>query len=317
MTRRVLVTGGGGFVGQWLSRTLLEHGWTVYAGTTMPSAHATVLTDKERNAIRWTPLDVRSDDSLRQAIECSKPERVAHLAGIASSTEANAAPLRAFEVNALGAMRLLAALTAAAAEDVRVLIVGSAEEYGAHDRSAYPIAESAELRPLTAYAVGKAAQELIALQAFRGSAMQVVCTRSFNHSGVGQADAYLLPTLVTRVRALPRSGGTLRIGNGTVVRDFLHVADVVDAYMALLDKGVAGEVYNVSSGDGMTIRDLAARVLKRAGVTADISSDSALLRPIDVPIMIGDNSKLRQATGWAPQHTVDDIIDDLIHASTR
>src|SRR5687767_5038416 len=110
MTRRVLITGGGGFVGQWLSRTLLEHGCTVFAGTTTRDARLSVLTDKERATVRWTPLDVLSDDSIRQAIDCSAPEQVVHLAGIASSSEANAAPLRAFDVNALGAMRLLSAL---------------------------------------------------------------------------------------------------------------------------------------------------------------------------------------------------------------
>ena len=97
----------------------------------------------------------------------------------------------------------------------------------------------------------------------------------------------------------------------------MDVQDVVDAYMAILDKGTAGEVYNVCSGQGMTVRALAERVLNRAGVTADISSDSGLLRPIDVPILVGDNTKVRQATGWAPKRTIDDILDDLLHAAPR
>ena len=144
----------------------------------------------------------------------------------------------------------------------------------------------------------------------------MICTRSFNHSGVGHGDRYLVPTLVRRVHELPRTGGTLRIGNGDVIRDYSHVADVVNAYLVLLERGTTGEVYNVCGGNGMRVREIAERVLKRAGVSAEISSDTALLRPIDVPILIGNNSKLR-ATGWAPTRTIDDIIDDLIHAATR
>ena len=316
MSRRVLITGGSGFVGQWLSRAMLREGWTVFAGTTNRTPRPSLLSEEESRSICRIPLDVLSDDSIRTAIAASQPNRVVHLAGIAFAPEANAAPARAFEINALGAMRLVSELLSAV-PDVRVLVIGSAEEYGAQDAAAYPITESATLRPLTPYAVAKASQELISLQAFRGSGLQVMCTRSFNHSGVGHGHSYLLPTLVKRVRELPNSGGTLRIGNGAVIRDYLHVTDVVEAYTALLDKGTPGEVYNVCSGVGRTVRELAEAVLYRASVTADISSDASLLRPIDVPILVGDNTKLRQATGWAPKRSIDDIIDDLIHAAAR
>lgn len=314
MSRRVLITGGAGFVGQWLSRAMLQHGWRVYAGTVDGPPSAAVLSETEKRAVCWIELDVVSDDSIARAVGQSSPDWVIHLAGIAFAPEANASPVRAFEINALGAMRLLGALQGGTA---RVLVVGSAEEYGAQDASAYPIAESAALRPLTPYAAAKAAQELIALQIQRSTGMHVVCTRSFNHSGVGHGDRYLLPTLVRRVRELPRTGGTLRIGNGDVIRDYTHVADVVDAYMLLLERAPAGEVYNVCSGKGVRVRDVAERVLKRSGATADISSDTALLRPIDVPVLVGDNSKLRTATGWLPSRSLDHIIDDLIHAAPR
>jgi GDP-4-dehydro-6-deoxy-D-mannose reductase len=317
MTQRVLITGGAGFVGQWMARALLEQGSTVFGGSLNGRPPAGVLSDREHRAICWTALDVTSDESVKAALDAAAPDKVVHLAGIAFAPEANASPLRAFDVNAMGAMRLLTALAPRGPSGPRVLIVGSAEEYGAQDASAYPIGESAALRPLTPYAVAKTAQEFIALQTFRSTGLPVVCTRSFNHSGVGHGASYLLPTLVRRVRQLPQAGGELRIGNGDVLRDYLHVGDVVDAYLALLQRGIPGEVYNVCSGIGLTVRDIADRVLKQAGVTADITSDSALLRPIDVPILVGDNTKLRSTTGWAPTRSIDDIIDDLIHASTE
>lgn len=317
MTQRVLITGGNGFVGQWLTRAMLQQGWTVFPGVIDWPPHASLLTAEERAAVKFAMLDIRSDDEIARAVDASEPDYVVHLAGIAFAPEANASPVRAFEINALGVMRLLNRLTAAGATRTRVLVIGSAEEYGQQAPEAYPIAETATLRPLTPYAVAKAAQEMIALQHHRATGMDIVCTRSFNHSGVGHGESYLLPTLVRRVGDLPRSGGVLRVGNGAVIRDYLHVSDVVRAYLLLLERGRAGEVYNVCSGTGVTVLQLAERVLKRAGVTAEITSDAALLRPIDVPILVGDNTKLRTATGWSPVRSIDDIIDDLIHAAPR
>ena len=315
MTRRVLITGGSGFVGQWLSRAALERGWKVWAGTITGPADTRVLSDTERNAICWTPLDVLSEDGIRAAVELAAPDWVVHLAGIAFAPDANAAPAKAFDINALGVLRLVTALGADAHRAARLLVIGSAEQYGAQDPSAYPVPETTPLRPLTPYAVAKATQELIALQAYRATGLPVICTRSFNHSGVGHGDSYLLPTLVRRAGELPKSGGMLRIGNGTVRRDYLHVADVVSAYILLLERGQPGEVYNVCSGAALSVLELAERVLTRMGKQASVASDSTLLRPIDVPILLGDNTKLRTTTGWAPARSVDDIIDDLIHAA--
>jgi GDP-4-dehydro-6-deoxy-D-mannose reductase len=101
------------------------------------------------------------------------------------------------------------------------------------------------------------------------------------------------------------------------VRDFLHVEDVVSAYLSLAETGTPGEVYNVCSGEGVSIRTLAESVLQRIGIPADISGDPALTRPVDVPVQIGSNAKLRRTTGWTPRRTREDIIDDLIHAATR
>jgi GDP-4-dehydro-6-deoxy-D-mannose reductase len=180
-----------------------------------------------------------------------------------------------------------------------------------------PLREEAELRPLTLYAASKVAQEVAALQAFRSEGVRVVCTRSFSHSGVGHGSHFLLPSLVSRALALPKSGGRLAIGNGDTTRDFLHVSDVVTAYLALVQTGRVGEAYNVSSGTGVSVRALAHAVLQRVGVAAELVTDAALARPVDVPVQVGSNSKLRRATGWAPARTRDDIIDDLIHAATR
>jgi len=320
VTQRALVTGGQGFVAQWAIRAMIARGWTVTAAGISHGAESTILSDDERRAVDWVTMDVTDGEQIAAAVERAAPDFVLHLAAISHVPDAKRNPARAFEVNAVGTVRLLAQLIERRREgrgDPVVVVVGSSEQYGRHDRDEMPLDEQAEQRPLTLYASSKAAQEMAALQAFRGEGLRVVCTRSFNHSGAGQASSFVLPGLVTRGLAVARDGGPLTLGNGDTVRDFLHVDDVVNAYLSLADRGTPGEVYNVCSGEGVSIRALAESVLQRIGVPADITSDPALTRPVDVPDQIGSNAKLRRATGWTPRRTREDIIDDLIHAATR
>jgi GDP-4-dehydro-6-deoxy-D-mannose reductase len=318
--RSALVTGGNGFVAQWAARAMLGRGWRVTsAGIGQPS-NAAVLDAAQRDGIRWVPMDITRQEEISAAVDEAQPDVVVHLAAISHVPDAMRNPGYAYEVNTVGTVRLLAELgqrRRAGKGDPVVLVVGSSEQYGRHELSDMPLSEHAEQRPLTLYAASKVAQEVAALQSFRSDGARVICTRSFSHSGTGHAENFLLPALVRRALLLPKSGGVLTIGNGDTVRDFLHVEDVVEAYLALLEQGVTGEVYNVCSGEGLSVRALAELVLQRVGVSADISSDRALARPVDVPVQIGSNAKLRRATGWAPRHTREDIIDDLIHAATR
>jgi GDP-4-dehydro-6-deoxy-D-mannose reductase len=299
---------------------MLERGWSVTAAGLGAATHDGPLDSERRAMVGWEQLDVTSQEEVRRVVDRAAPDVILHLAAISHVLDALRDPGRAFDVNTVGTVRLLsevARLRRAGTCDPPVLVVGSAEQYGRHDSSEMPLDEAAAQQPLTLYAASKAAQEVAALQAFRSEGVRVVCTRSFSHSGPGQPTQFLLPALVARALALPATGGRLAIGNGDPVRDFLHVADVVEAYLALLELGQAGETYNVCSGEGISVRELAAAVLQRVGVPAEISTDPALSRPVDVPVQIGSNAKLRRATGWTPRHTRDDIIDDLIHAATR
>lgn len=320
MTRNALVTGGTGFVGQWLARALLEDGWRVVA-LGLHSPVAGVLTASEQSAIEWLHGDVRDGEALHHAIHRSTPDAVFHLAGVSFIPAARDSPAATYEVNVLGAVRLLSELShrhGAGELDPVVLVVGSATQYGSHAAEEMPLAETAGQRPADVYAASKAAQEVAALQVYRAERLRVICTRSFNHSGPGQPEHFLLPALVRRALDLRTAEKReLRLGNQDSVRDYLHVADVVRAYLLLIRDGKPGEVYNVCSGTGVSVRQLADEVLLQVGISAEITTDPALVRGVDVSVLVGSPQKLRTTTGWHPTRTPADIIHDLIHAATH
>jgi GDP-4-dehydro-6-deoxy-D-mannose reductase len=320
VSKRALVTGGNGFVAQWAMRAMLQQGWSITAAGIGELPKAGVLTGDELSQVTWKAMDMTRQDEVAAAVAQAEADLVLHLAGVSHVLDAKASPAYAYEVNAVGAVRLLSELSRqrnGGGTDPTIVIVGSAEQYGRHELGDMPLREDAEQRPLTLYAASKVAQEVAALQAYRSDGMRVVCTRSFNHSGVGHGPHFLLPSIISRALRLPPVGGRLSIGNGDTVRDFLHVEDVVAAYILLLERGGEGEAYNVCSGEGTSVRALANAVLTRLGISADVGSDTELARAVDVPVLVGSNNKLRRATGWAPRRTRNDIIDDLIHAATR
>ena len=319
MTRRVLITGASGFVGQWLCELLIARGAEVTGTTVDPPQRRETLRPAVRDAVRWMHADVRSRDDLATILDESVPDVIFHLAGVTYVPAAAADPGGAYDVNAVAAARLVAELgarRAAGTIDPIVVVVGSGEQYGRHDGG--PLTEDAPQQPLTVYAATKVAQEVAALQAWRGSGVRVVCARSFNHTGPGQADHFLVPALVRRAMVARASGARhLPIGNTTPIRDFLHVRDVVEAYVLLAERGQPGEVYNVCSGRGLSVGEIASLVLERTGAQAELQPSPELVRPVDLPVLVGDPSKLRGATGWSPRLELSTAIDELIDAAPR
>src|SRR5215831_2934267 len=247
-----LVTGGSGFVGQWIARALIERGDpATLSGIEPLDERARVLNAKERRAVHWVHCDVRSREEIDAMIDAAEPEVVIHLAGVAFPPDADADPTATYDINVLGAVRLLGSLARrrrAGTLDPVIVVVGTSLQYGLQDLARMPLTEDADQRPLSVYAASKAAQEVVALQTARSGDLRVICTRSFNQSGAGQEVRYLLPSIVHRVKHLAASGeGSLTIGND-VLRDYLHVRDAVAAYLALAERGIPGEVYNVASG---------------------------------------------------------------------
>ena len=320
-SRSALVTGAAGFVGQWLCRLLVREGWNV-SGTTLggPPQTTQILSTEERAAVSWIRGDLQDVATVATAVDGARPDAVFHLAGVSSIAAAGNDPRAAFAVNAGIAVDLLHVLgerRAAGQLDPVVIMVGSAQQYGQHAPAEIPLDERTTCVPDTFYGASKLAQEVMALEAFRADGARVICTRSFNHSGRGQSSQLLIPALVIRALALRgEAGANLELGHQHPVRDFMHVEDVAAAYLALAERGTSGEVYNVCSGEGVSVGDLAQEILRACGVSATLSSVVPFERKADAPALIGRNDKLR-ATGWRPRRSRADIIQDFLHAATH
>ena len=282
---RAYVTGGSGFVGTWLRAFLAEAGDDV------------VATGAE--------VDVTDPAALEAALVDARPDAVYHLAGLAHVGRSWDEPTEYFRVNAGGTLNVLEAARRCPGLPT-VLVVSSAEVYGSVRPDQLPVAESEPLRPVSPYAAGKAAAELVALQAHLGHGLPVVRARPFNHTGPGQSPTFVVPAFARRIVAAQRAGtGVLAVGNLSPARDILDVRDVVRAYRLLIKGGESGEVYNVCSGKAVPVADLARRLLALAGADLELVEDPDLMRPVDVPVLEGDSSRLREATGWRPEVPLD------------
>jgi GDP-4-dehydro-6-deoxy-D-mannose reductase len=242
---------------------------------------------------------------VRAALEEARPDLIFHLAGQASVGESWKRPDVTFAVNAAGALNLLEELHMLGLRP-RVLLVGSSEQYGVVTPEENPVREDHPLRPVTPYAVAKAAQDMLGYQYYAGYALDVLRVRAFNHFGPWQPPAFVIASFARQIALIEagRAEPVVRVGNLEARRDFLAVQDVVRAYLALAEHGRAGEAYNVGSGVALTIREILDSLIAEAAVPIRVEIDQALLRPLDVPIVYADTSRLRQDTGWAPALSV-------------
>jgi GDP-4-dehydro-6-deoxy-D-mannose reductase len=246
-------------------------------------------------------------------------DAVVHLAAMASSSEARRDPGGAWIANAAGTARMVDAavrLRAAGEADPLLLVISTAEVYG--KGTAVLRREQDLICPQSPYAASKAGAELAALEAWRRTGVRVVIARPFPHTGKGQPSQYVVPAFIERLRGAKSTGAKqVPTGNLEPVRDLLDVRDVAEAYLGLLASGVPGQVYNIARGEGVSLRQLFELLTELMGITAEPVPDPSLVRTADIPHLIGDASKLREATGWSPtvslQQTLRDMVDAQAH----
>ncbi len=287
-----LVTGAGGFVGPHLCAHLRAEGDEVIG---VDGSDGPDLLDRDG----WFSL-----------LADRRPAVVYHLAGWSDVGASWRSPHTALRVNAEGTRNVLDA--SAAAGVGRVVVVSSAEVY-TRTADPRPKSESEPIRPATPYGASKVAAEVAAIQVHDAGEVETVIARPFNHIGPGQSTNFAAPAFADRVVAAERAGGgVVRHGDLTARRDLTDVRDVVRAYRLLALHAPAGEAYNICRGDAVAMADVLGWLTDHATAEVTTEVDEALLRPVEIPVVVGDPTRLHAATGWKPRIDLDDSLTDIL-----
>lgn len=293
-----LITGAAGFVGRYAIRAFAAQGDAV---------HAMLLPQETLSAPDAALCTVHFCDLLDSegiaALLCAvQPDRILHLAAQSSVALSWRAPQRTADINIRGTLGLLEAARNLP-DAPRILLVGSAEQYGTLTPEQIPVREETPLHPENIYAATKAAAEQLGLLYHHAYGLPVIGVRAFNHCGAGQSDIFVVSDFCRQTAEIERGmrAAVIRTGNVTVQRDFTDVRDVVRAYSMLLQSGRAGEIYNVGSGRAVALSEILTQLQAMSRVPFALETDPEKLRPADVPVIAADITRLRRDTGWQPE----------------
>ncbi len=314
---KTLVTGADGFVGSWLVPHLVNAGHQVVAAV-RPGQEPEQLERRGflDGAGRIVELELTEPNSIASVMK--EPfDAVVHLAAVASVVEARGDPGLTWEINTVGTVRLAEHLARAPATPKPVLLfVSTGEVYGMGGDT--PRLETDSVDPVSPYGASKLAAELAVREVARRTGLRAVIARSFGHTGPRQADRFVVPAFAKRLLLAKKiDAPAIEVGNVEGVREFMHVSDVVEAYRLLMEKGASGEVYNVASGVAMSLRDVFHELTVAVGHDAIAESDTSLIRPSDIPYLVGDGTKLTNATGWRPKISIEQTLAEVVDAQAN
>ncbi len=310
--KRLLLTNGSGFVGTHLIRRLLDQGHSVVAW------HIDELTEAQLGwAVEWHRVDITDEVRVSSMLKQSDAEAVVHLAAISDVPTAIRKPAMTWSINVLGTLNLLAAVSQHRPE-CRILYIGSGDAYGESFNHDGIVSESSPLLPQNPYSASKAAAELAVQEFARRGAVQAICTRPFNHIGPGQSIRFAIPSFSHQIASIEagHSDAVLRVGNLEAERDFTDVRDVVQAYSRLLD--CPAEVYdgrslNICSGRARSMQSVLDELLHLSECDIRIETDPERLRPSDTPRIVGSHERLNQLTGWSPELSISQTLNDALN----
>ena len=309
---RVLITGITGFVGSHFAEFLLARGAEVFGSVRWRSKMDNI--EHLRRRLTLIESDLRDFFSVRNLLEQSQPDYIIHLAAQSFVAASWQTPSETITNNPISQTHLLEG-TRQLCSKARFLAIGSSEEYGLVYPEELPIRETNPLRPLSPYAVSKVAQDLMGYQYYKSYGLHVVRTRAFNHTGPRRGENFVTSNVSKQVAEIEAGlrEPVISVGDLKPTRDFSDVRDIVRGYWLLLERGTAGEVYNLCSGVDWSIERVLHFLLaesKTSGI--EVRQDPARLRPSDVPILRGDAEKMRKATGWEPRIALEDTLRDLL-----
>lgn len=305
--KKALVIGAAGFAGKYLVQHLhSECGMEVVA-----TKHREK--EMETTYCKVRELDILEKEAIVDLLFEERPDYIFHLAAQSSVSVAWNNPQLTIDINIKGGVNLLDAVRELYYKP-RVLMIGSGEEYGHIPLGATPIPENCRLEPGNIYAATKACQNMIGSIYSRAYDMEIVMVRAFNHIGPGQSSIFVVSDFCRQVVEIEKGlrEPVMYVGNLSAERDFTDVRDVVRAYGLLVQKGEKGETYNVGSGKAVAIQEILNRIISYSTAEVLVETDPAKIRPVDVPIIEADITKLKNATGWEPQIPLDQTIQEVL-----
>ena len=311
-TLRALITGIAGFAGSHLADYLLAQEDVEVCGVSLPS-DGTHNVKHILSRITLRLADLSDYRGVVELVDALRPDYVFHLAAQASVRRAWANPSETLVNNTTAQLNLLQAIVELGL-DSRVLVVGSADEYGAVQPEDLPVDEDTPLRPLNPYAVSKVAQDYMGLQYHLSHGLHVVRVRPFNHIGPRQNTGFVVPDFSKQIAEIEAGlqEPVMRVGNLTAQRDFTDVRDIVRGYYLALTKGEAGQVYNLGSSRAHSIQSFLDRLLALSHVSVRVEPDPNRMRPSDIPAIVCDSGRFAQATGWQPERDIMDTLGDAL-----
>lgn len=309
---RVIITGAAGFAAAHLIRAIEKNGRDeIFAWVKNQEEAARVHLDQEHIFV----TDITDEQLVQQRIEQIRPDRVYHLAAQASVGLSWDMPALTMSVNTIGTIYLMEALRKYAPE-ARLLLIGSAEQYGKVTPEELPIKETRQSEGVNPYSVSKMTQELMAQMYASRYGMHIVMVRAFNHIGPGQATNFVIPDWCSQVAAIEKGDRepVIRVGNIRVKRDFTDVRDIVNAYIKLMEHGQSGQIYNVGSGVSYSLEEILQKIIQ-AGTMDHVryEVDATKLRPADIEELRADITKLQQTIDWKPEYSLEQSIDDILN----
>ncbi|CAH1231504.1 GDP-6-deoxy-D-mannose reductase [Paenibacillus allorhizoplanae] len=305
---RALITGISGFVGKHLANYLLSQGVEVFGTTSQGSLSMdpNIFTN-----------NLSSEQNIINLLDEIQPDHIYHLAGQSNVKDSWDSKVSTFHTNVNLTINLLEAVRKSKVSDkVRIVTIGSSEEYGRVNDMTLPIDETVSLKPTNPYGISKASVSYFAKQYYEAYGLKVVHVRPFNHIGPGQKLGFVVTDFTSQIVNIEKgiANNIIRVGNLGAQRDFTDVRDIVRAYYLLLTTATTtyGEIYNVCSGVPITIESILEKLLAFSHQQIEVIVDPNKLRPIDIPLYIGTNNKIHQLTGWKPEIAIDTTLEDVL-----
>ena len=296
---KALITGSAGFIGSHLYSELKSNGYDVLRCDLRSSEN-----------ILW--MDIMDPKSIREVLSAYVPDVIVNMAGQANVGLSWKNPQQTVSLNTIGLINILEGVRELN-PDIRVIAIGSSDEYGALKEAGTNVTEDTPINPMTPYAISKWAQEQFAQLYVHSYGMNICMIRMFNLGGAGQAKGFMISDFTSGVAEVEAGlKDCLMVGNLDSARDFTHIDDACRAIRLIMEKGVSGEVYNIASGTTYTAREILEQILALSGTEVSVVQDSKRMRPSDTPVVCGNHDKLTSHTGWMPEKGLTDILTDAL-----